>query len=114
MGDTFIDYPSYTQPILDFPDRRRGLTGFGIVLIVIGCLCACFALLTPLVIFTQGMTPSAGGQPALKQRPADLLVGGAMYVGLATLFIWTGIGSLKKRRWSRSIILIVAWTWLLT
>jgi hypothetical protein len=28
-------------------------------------------------------------------------------------FVWAGVGSLRRRRWARSIMLILAWTWLL-
>jgi len=40
-------------------------------------------------------------------------VGTLLYTALAALFIWTGIGAVKTRRWVRPITLILAWTWLL-
>ena len=37
-----------------------------------------------------------------------------MYVLATVLFIWSGVGALRVRRWVRPVMLIVAWTWLVS
>jgi hypothetical protein len=35
-----------------------------------------------------------------------------IYLGLAVVFVWLGIGSMQCRRWARALMLILAWSWL--
>jgi hypothetical protein len=37
-----------------------------------------------------------------------------MYGVLAAMFIWLGIGSVRRRRWARTLMLIVSWSWFLS
>jgi len=100
----------------DFKDRRGGLIAFGIVLILLGCVCV---LLVAMMVLTQvWMQPAAS---ASGPRP-DVMAGGyrtmlgasLVYGALAVMFIWLGIGSIMTRRWARVLVLILSWTWLIT
>ena len=95
-------------PSPEFKDRRGGLIGFGILLIIVGCVCALFV---PLMLFGQTMAARTTGAAADYRT---ILPAVAMYGGLAVLFVWLGIGSIKARRWARALVLILAWMWLLT
>src|SRR5438132_6421360 len=100
--------PSTYQPVPTYKDRRRGLIGFGIVEIVIGCVVALFL---PLSFFGQALSAKATGAPPNYQ----VIVTTALLYGLlALLFIWLGVGSIQSRRWARALSLILSWTWLLT
>ncbi|HAB17459.1 MAG TPA: hypothetical protein PLX89_21500 [Verrucomicrobiota bacterium] len=87
-------------------DRSAGLVIFGVLTILFGTICA---LLVPLMVISQTMTPAQvnpGGMQAI--IPAAL-----MYLGLAVILIWLGIGSIKARRWARALLVILFWGWLL-
>ena len=89
-----------------YKNRFGGLIAFGIVLILLGCVCALFV---PLIIWAQNaaqkMNTSANG--------LIMLFAVLLYGGLAAALIWLGIGSILARRWARALILILAWFWLL-
>jgi hypothetical protein len=93
---------------LESKDRRGGLIGFGILLVLLGCICALFV---PLMIVGQAFSAASSGVPADFRLMAPVIV---QYVGLAVAFIALGIGSMKARRWARALVLIVAWSWLVT
>src|SRR4051812_38801345 len=90
-----------------YEDRKTGLTIFGILTLLMGAVCALFI---PLMLASLTMSANVRG-PAQDTRmilPALL-----MYGGLAVMFVWLGIGSIKARRWARALLLILAWCWLL-
>lgn len=90
----------------DYQDRSTGLLVFGILTILMGGLCALFV---PLMAFSQAM---AARDPALADT-RGLVFGAAMYAGLAVAFIWLGIGSIRARRWARTLLAVLSWGWLL-
>ncbi len=95
-------------PVAAFKDRRIGLMVFGILLILLGALVA-FAI--PFMLLGQLMAsrmPDAPVTPMQFIWPAIL-----MYLGVATVFIWLGIGSIKCRRWARALLLVIGWMWLI-
>jgi hypothetical protein len=95
-------------PSFEFKDRRNGLIGFGILLIILGCICALFV---PLMLITLVWTsPIADIAPDYRAIAAAI----GTYAIAAVLFIILGIGSIKARRWARALTLIIAWTWLIT
>jgi len=98
---------SPVSPIAEFKDRRGGLIGFGILVIIIGCVCALFV---PLMFFGQAMSAQAIGGATDYRMIIPAVV---MYAGLAVAFIWLGIGSTLARRWARALLLILAWGWLI-
>jgi hypothetical protein len=57
------------------------------------------------------------GQVMLSRTPGAfdsrmMVPGMLVYVGLAAVFVWLGIGSIRCRRWARALVLILAWSWL--
>jgi len=93
-------------PVTDFKDRRAGLLVFGILEILLGVLCV---LLVGFMVLGQVMVSQTTGA-ALGNRM--MLPGMLFYVGLAAVFVWLGIGSIRCRRWARALLLILAWSWL--
>jgi hypothetical protein len=92
----------------EFRDRRSGLIGFGILLIVLGCVCALFV---PLLLVVPILTSKT---TAIVTDYRTMVPSILMYFALAVIFITLGIGSCNARRWARALILIFAWAWLLT
>ena len=89
----------------DFRDRRTSLIVFGILVILLGCLCA---LMVPLLFLGLLVAAQHGGAMNYQTMiPAALT-----YLTLATALIWLGIGSIMVRRWARALLLILAWSWL--
>jgi len=97
-----------------YRDRRAGLIVFGIVLMVIGAICALLVIVLiagPLAGPAVAI-PGAGAAP-LTDRTA-LVPGIVTYAALAGLFVWLGGGSILTRRWAPPLILTTAWLWLIT
>ena len=94
-------------PSVGYKNRSTGLIIFGILTILLGCVCA---LLVPLMIFAQTMATKATGAPP---NFSTILPGVFLYGILAVALIWLGIGSIKARRWARALLLIYSWSWLI-
>ncbi len=104
----------YQSVLPQYGGRRGGLIGWGVVLIVIGALAGMATLLIAFafVMFQWQMTNKAGSPITFEWRA--MLIPVLMYAGVAVAFIWTGVGSIRCKRWVRPIVLIIGWTWLLT
>lgn len=87
-----------------FHDRGTGLTIFGILTILLGCL---IAMMVPLMVFGQAMAPPMAGPRT------SIIPGVVMYGGLSAVLIGLGIGSLAARRWARALLLILGWSGLM-
>jgi len=94
-----------TEPVAH-KDRRAGLILFGVLEIGIGALCA---LMVPLLFLALFLYPQA--MSSLDRR--TVVTAPLIYGAMATILIWLGIGSILCRRWARSLLLIVSWSWLL-
>jgi hypothetical protein len=95
-------------PPIEFKDRSTGLTIFGIVVILLGCMSAFVSFV---IIATPFLPQGLGTQHEMP--PFRLLLPGIlMYFGVAIAFIWLGIGSLLGRRWARTLLLVTGWLWL--
>ncbi len=92
---------------LEFKDRRTGLIVFGILAIFVGCVCAAFV---PLMVLGQALSARTTGQPPGYRMVAPAVT---VYGALAVGFVWLGAGSIMARRWARTLLLVVAWMWLL-
>jgi hypothetical protein len=92
----------------EYKDRRTALIVFGVWDIFLGLMSGVFALFMVLgVVLTQAM-------PESQQVPVRHIVPGlVMYVAIAVVLIWLGIGSIKCRRWARALMLIFSWFWLI-
>lgn len=88
-----------------YTDRKVGLIVFGVLTVLMGLLCALFV---PLMFLGQSMAPQGSpGTTAHTILPAAL-----MYLGLAVVFIWLGIGSIMAQRWARALLLVLNASWL--
>lgn len=90
---------------LEFPDQRGGMKALGIVMIVMGAFAFCAAGATPLAL----LAPRVQGVPGPQAR--DMFAGAAMYALGAVVLVTAGVGSLRGRRWSRPVILILSGSW---
>jgi len=94
--------------VVSYRDRATGLTIFGILTIMLGCL---VALSIPMMLFGQMMAAKTTGAPA---NFSTMLPGISLYGIMAVALVWLGIGSIKARRWARALLLIFSWSWLVT
>jgi hypothetical protein len=92
-------------PPLDSKGRRGGLIVFGILTVLLGCLCT---LLVPAMFFSQAMA-AKNGAPL---NGSAVVRASVMYGLVAIAFVWLGIGSVMARRWARALLVILSWTWL--
>jgi hypothetical protein len=105
-GETTMTPPALSPTAADFKDRRAGLIIFGILVILLGCMCA---LLLPLMLVGQAFTAKQTGGAANYRM---IIPGLLIYGGMAVAFIWMGIGSILCRRWARALLLTLSWCWL--
>jgi len=83
-----------------------GLTVFGVMTLLLGCLAGVFVAL---MLFGLAASANSGAAPV---PFSTMLPGIAMYGGLAVVLVWLGIGSIMARRWARALLLIFSWSWL--
>jgi hypothetical protein len=89
-------------------DLARRLAFFGVLSILVGVGALAMAALNLALPWLVRLAP---GVQAAGWRVA---AAGALTWGLiAALLVWAGIGSLRCRRWTRSVMLVLAWSWLL-
>ncbi len=89
-------------------DPGRRLTFFGVVAVGLGLGLVALGLLHPLL----PMLSEALGD----QRPIDtqtIWMGLFLYVSLGAAMVWAGVGSIRRRRWVRPIMLFLCGTWLI-
>jgi hypothetical protein len=87
-------------------DRRISLVVIGILDILGGLL---LALMAPMMVFTHRAAP-ATTVPTAHPLTLGTTVGTcALFLVLATLAIWGGIGLCLCRRWARSLTLVAHW-----
>jgi hypothetical protein len=99
--------PYLTPGVRSFKDRSTMLTAVGICLIVGGCLAGCGTIAMPLALVLPRPRTPTGAAPG--PNWTQMVPGLVMYALAAILLITLGVGSLRKRRWVRPIILVVAW-----
>jgi hypothetical protein len=107
MSEPAISTPHLERAAPAYKDRSTGLTVFGILTIIMGCLAGLFTILAPInqiVVARNTQTP---------MNTAAILPVFATYGILAVALIWLGIGSIQARRWARALLLIFSWSWLL-
>jgi hypothetical protein len=89
-------------------DPGRRLTFFGVVAVGLGLGLVGLGLLHPLLPMLSGALGD--------QRPIDsqtVWMGLLLYVSLGAAMIWAGVGSIRRRRWVRPIMLFLCGTWLI-
>jgi hypothetical protein len=87
-----------------YKDRSAGLTVFGVLTILLGCLCGSFLLLIPV---SQAMVPKDQQVPFSTLMPSM-----SVYGILGVALVWLGVDSIMARRWARALLLIFSWSWL--
>lgn len=102
---TTLSYESPQVPI-EISKCRTGLVVFGIILILMGVCMGCLATATPVLRIVLRNMPNPSPQAQIPIRTVIISV--LMYGTLSTGFIWTGVGSLKSRRWVAPIVLAAA------
>jgi hypothetical protein len=93
-------------PDASFRDRTVRLQLFGTLAVLCGGVCVVLGLLHLLLILV-------GGEESLELDPASLVMSALTYGLIGAILIWAGVGSLRRRRWVRSLMLILGWTWLI-
>lgn len=95
---------------ITFKDRSGGLKAFGVVLIVLG---AFDLLMIPTALMGSIMARSMGGGQSTGYWAFSLSVNILTYLFLGGIFLWTGIDSIRLKRWVRPVLLSIGWVWLL-
>ncbi len=94
-----------------FKDRSTRLVLFGTLSVAIGGICVLFGLLYLVLALTSGRLLGAETLPV---EPRAYVMGAMLYFLLGGAFAWLGIGSIRRKRWVRPLMLTLAWTWLLS
>jgi hypothetical protein len=89
-----------------YKDRSVGLTVFGILTILMGCLVALMMFFMMIAMVAATRTQNAP-HPIPTIWPVMFVYG-----PLAVSLVWLGIGSIMARRWARALLLIFSWSWL--
>jgi hypothetical protein len=95
---------------LAYPDRSTGLMIFGIVQILLGCLCGLMVLMMVVVMM---LGPMAKAPQAQAMNPQMMIPSMVFNLLLAVSFIWLGIGSIRARRWAWTLTVVLSWMWLI-
>ena len=95
-----------------FKNRRGWLIAFGLIEILIACLCLLLVALMVVgfVAMRNGEVPTA--TPALSAAAAVMVV--LVYGSMAVLFLILGVGSIKCKNWARIGSQIASGFWLFT
>ncbi|MGB7767713.1 MAG: hypothetical protein WBN22_02535 [Verrucomicrobiia bacterium] len=100
--------PGEATALSSYKDRSTGLTFFGVLTILLGCLAGLFILLMLVGQAAAARSPNAPPTTLSAILPAVLIYG-----VLAVALVWLGIGSIMARRWARALLLIFSWGWLI-
>ncbi|MDB5290493.1 MAG: hypothetical protein JWL69_1734 [Phycisphaerales bacterium] len=98
-GITPLGYQSASPAAL--VKGQTGLVVFGIISILLGAGSGCMGLLAPIALLIP--QPQGAG----RMQAGAIISGAVLYLGVAGGFIWLGVGSIRKRRWVRPIVLAV-------
>jgi hypothetical protein len=97
------------QPV--YKDRSAGLILIGILEIGLAFLCLLFLALMAMAFLSLATT--LAGQGARMGSSRSMLGGGVVYLLAGTYFAVLGVGTLRGRRWARTIGLVTSWIWLI-
>lgn len=88
----------------------------GTALVFVGVVEICLALLGVLMFAFMAMAAlSASSLPSMQASGLggrQMLVSGSIYLLIAAFFATLGVGTLRGRRWARTIGLVFSWMWL--
>lgn len=97
------------QPV--YKDRSTGLILIGLLEIGLALLCLLLLSFMSMAFLSAATTP-AGQAAGLSSR--STLLAGSVYLLVGIYFAALGVGTLRGRRWARTIGLVTSWTWLIT
>jgi len=101
------DAPAPAPSPVPYRDRSTLLAIFGVFQIIFGLMAA---LMIPLIALSAFMSRLA---PGSSMRPGQYVSASATYLFIAGALICLGIGSMRAKRWARSLTLVVSWYWLI-
>ncbi|MGH7484879.1 MAG: hypothetical protein ACREMY_04625 [bacterium] len=93
-----------------YQDRSTGLILVGILEIGLGLACLAMLAFMGLAVLSSGLVPES---QAAGMSFRAMIGSGVFYLLTAVFFFTVGIGTLRGRRWARSIMLVVSWMWLI-
>ena len=103
-----IVQPSAATP--DLPDRSTWLVLFGIFQVLLGCLGGLMALMMAVV---AAMGPLPGAPQGAAMNGPSMIPAVVLYLVLAVVLIWLGVGSIRARRWAWTLTVLLSWMWLI-
>jgi len=80
---------------------------FGVATVVAGLFCA---LMVPLMLLGLSLAAKSTNPPPVAP---NLLPVSALYLVLAIVLVWLGVGSIMARRWARALLAIWSWSCLI-
>jgi hypothetical protein len=97
------------QPV--HKDRSTGLILIGIL--EIGLAVLCLLMLAFMAMAALSLAAAPAGQAA-GMNSRSMLGSGSIYLLAGTFFTILGVGTLRGRRWARTIGLVTGWMWLIS
>jgi hypothetical protein len=94
-----------------YQDRSIGLILVGILEIGLGLACLAMLGFMGIAALSIGRLPE-GQAAGLNSRM--MVANCAFYLLIAAFFFTVGVGTLRGRRWARTIMLVVSWSWLIS
>ena len=94
-------------PPASYKDRSAGLILVGLLEIGLALLCLLMLVFVGMATLSLSAMPEAGAG-----NTRAMLAGAAFYLLIGAFFGVMGVGTLRGRRWARSIMLVVSWMWL--
>jgi hypothetical protein len=102
--------PAAIRPPAPSPDRGRRLVAFGALGLAVGAGALLLGLLNLLLPFAGRLLPEGTAPPPDWRAAAT---GALTWALIGAAFLWAGVGSMRCRPWARSVMLTLAWSWLL-
>lgn len=93
-----------TPPAVEFTDMTVGLVVFGALTMVFGAL---FLLFSPLIVLAAKPTAAAAGMPV---RWGETITNAMGFAGIGATLVAAGLGSIRRRRWARTLLGILSWS----
>jgi hypothetical protein len=102
-----------SRPTGSPPDRRLRLAVFGLVAILTGIGSSLLGLAHLLLLFFPLPDYGLGLDEPGVTDTRSLAMGAVIYVMIGAIFVVSGVGSIRCRRWVQPVMVVLAWTWLL-
>jgi hypothetical protein len=111
MNEPFPAAAPVDPTITPYMDRSTGLTVFGSLTILLGCLA--FLLILVMMAGMLAAARATNAQSPHPPLPLTAMLPAIMVYGIVGVsLVWLGIGSILARRWARALLLIFSWGWL--